>query len=100
MIKCDAVCTATKIREIRGLPEGGNKKVIVNSVVVDEFGVSVCSARLISTMIVENGNTSAATVTPVTVGAVKKERVHVMKMKVSLHLNANNKVFLIVVLYE
>lgn len=96
VIELDSVLRATKIHEIQGFPEGGNKKIVINSV-VDELGDKLSSVKLTSKTVEEDGR---GTVVPVTVGAAKEERVHVIKLKIALHLNVSNKIFLIITTYD
>lgn len=101
LIECDIVCNCTKIYDVEGFPEGGDQKLIV-SCAVDELGDKLSGVHLTSKIVskVEGEGATGATV-PIMIGAARQEeKVFVLKAKSSMHLNANNKIFLIIVTYE
>lgn len=98
VIECDGECSCSKIYEIEGLPEGGDKKVIISSV-MDELGDKLSSVQLTSSTAPTDGKGSA-TITAVKVGAAQEGKVFTVKMKMSFHLNRSNKIYLIIATYD
>ena len=95
MIEFDVTAKFTKLFDVNGLPEGSEDKIVVRSV-VDELGDNLKNVKLSSK--IESAAGEALDV-PVTIGAAIKTKEVLVTSSVSMHVNGNKKIFLIIVTY-
>lgn len=96
MIEFDVTTRFTQILTVEGLPEGSQNRVVVRTV-VDELGDKLKNVKLSSK--IEQGECGSDAVdVPVTLGSAMN-KVHSSVSQVSMHLNRNHKIFLMIVTY-
>lgn len=101
MIEFEVATKLTKLYEVEGMPEGSDKKMVVSS--VNELGDKLSSVKLSSKVVsrVDEGEATADSKdVPIHVGAIKTETQHSQVSMMTMHLNVNKQIFLIINTYS
>jgi len=95
-VECNYQVNGTKILEIRGCPEGSNDKLVVKSEVnelIAKIGSMNANAKIVVN-VEKDGDTINKI--PMGIGAATQSKYFTTPYTLSMHLNVNKKVFLII----